>query len=1008
MEGLWRLPAPQDFTGRLDDLARLKALWDAPDTRRLAIQGDGGIGKSALLRRFLDTLNHDGLVWSYYHSTDTEALLDEVAQSLTGSTCKSRGLTRADEVVRLLSDRPYLLVLDGVERVQAAHGPIQDALLQYFLERVQCRVVFTTRIALEGVSHVTPYPLEGLTTEDSIQLLQIAANRKVKARIARLCGGHPLLLRLTQGAWPHVPVQPAFPGLTLRESHLIRLMSHYRKTLPELDGELLKLACLLREPVDQAELTETFANLDLSARRRGQIAERPEIVAAAIRRLSDAGLLVSNGRGGWMVHAAISQAFLSGTHARSGHLAIAGFLRDRQPSGHVGPHHLPVLEEFIHHLCAAGEAQRAYNVYVEMGSVARLVLEWAEYFRAERITRDVLAALERDAGLARPQPWVAMLLWPVAQPPYEVAPTPYHILARAEDLLHNVWRLASQGIYTRMPESRPLDRIARMYNDRALALDMLGDLDAASRHYRKALKLRRGMEQADAYRSVLYNYIENVRQRGYLPYACRLAERARRLTVMAGRATNEPEGWILLWYLRRLCGRTTLPIETVFPSPPMGTATVLITDILLREGRSREAHRLAFRTFVSVEAQDLRQTARLQGVLAGSQDLTFLDPRSLDRDDTELVAWARERGLRAFLVQALVASARLQIDPSLRDTRLKEALAIARHHRFRLLELDVRDLLGDPAVLDMAARPPIQYALHLAPAPSLPVAAVSSRHWPCPLEDAEYPGSDRPLPTLIQVQWSASLPSLLIPVAEDETGDYAAALQRMLDRYNVRDYAQAWHLMAHVAAAGYTRVAETALETLRRFNEYDPLLVELLAAAIHPHPQHIEAIRRHLRETGVGWHLRAVAHWQLGALLEAHGDWEAARKAYGEASGLGIPVRRPMIPEPACTVNLASLAESLERWRQFDAGKRYPHTLEELVPRWWARVPRCDLAGRPVFYRSNRYGTRFVLACRAHHARFDSTLGLLGTAPPSWPRPQGLGFQRLVEEVMGRFFGQKT
>ena len=118
------------FTGRAEDLAGLDD-WGRSGDPVMVVEALGGTGKSALTWQWTQDRAPDvigGLAgrlwWSFY---DGSASMTRFLQELRGYVSTLEKLPRlapadlADEVVAALRSRPYLVVLDGFERLLTAY-----------------------------------------------------------------------------------------------------------------------------------------------------------------------------------------------------------------------------------------------------------------------------------------------------------------------------------------------------------------------------------------------------------------------------------------------------------------------------------------------------------------------------------------------------------------------------------------------------------------------------------------------------------------------------------------------------------------------------------------------------------------------------------------------------------------------------------------------------------------------------------------------------------------------
>ncbi|HEX6903862.1 MAG TPA: TIR domain-containing protein [Thermoanaerobaculia bacterium] len=134
---LGRLPIPgPHFVGRDAELARLDAAWEDPRIHVLTFVAFGGVGKSALVARWLDRMSADGwrgatrvLDWSFYSQgtkdrvTSAEPFIDHALRSFgdpdpTAGSLHDRGVRLAG----LIRQERTLLVLDGIEPLQYPPG----------------------------------------------------------------------------------------------------------------------------------------------------------------------------------------------------------------------------------------------------------------------------------------------------------------------------------------------------------------------------------------------------------------------------------------------------------------------------------------------------------------------------------------------------------------------------------------------------------------------------------------------------------------------------------------------------------------------------------------------------------------------------------------------------------------------------------------------------------------------------------------------------------------------
>jgi tetratricopeptide (TPR) repeat protein len=198
---LGRLPIPSpQFLGREPELARLDAAWENPSTHVLTLVAFGGVGKSALVTRWMDRMAVDNwrgaarvLDWSFYsqgskdQNTSAEPFIDHALRFFGDPDPKAGSLyDRGARLAHLIRKERSLLVLDGVEPLQyppgrpEIEGRLKDPGLTALLKGLAagnlglCVVTTRERIAdLAGSPSTAPQlPLEELETGAAVALLR--------------------------------------------------------------------------------------------------------------------------------------------------------------------------------------------------------------------------------------------------------------------------------------------------------------------------------------------------------------------------------------------------------------------------------------------------------------------------------------------------------------------------------------------------------------------------------------------------------------------------------------------------------------------------------------------------------------------------------------------------------------------------------------------------------------------------------------------------------------------
>jgi tetratricopeptide (TPR) repeat protein len=231
------------FVGRRAELAELDAWADSAD-RTMVVEAIGGMGKSALTWEWANRaapLRMPSLAgrvwWSFYErGTSMKSFLRHALAYVTGrppdAFLRIHATELGERLVDALRARPYLLVLDGFERVLAAYhrsdkaqlrddripidarectNPRDGEVLRQLLRCAPSRVLVSTRLmpkaledartgrTLPGVQRIV---LGGLAPADTIELAAAAGVRGDETGLiafAEQFDRHPLLLRIACG-----------------------------------------------------------------------------------------------------------------------------------------------------------------------------------------------------------------------------------------------------------------------------------------------------------------------------------------------------------------------------------------------------------------------------------------------------------------------------------------------------------------------------------------------------------------------------------------------------------------------------------------------------------------------------------------------------------------------------------------------------------------------------------------------------------------------------------------
>lgn len=208
----------------------LSALRDPTGKTIVAIDGMGGIGKTALAREVaslaIEQNLFDQVVWEQAskeqvisnsilsEASDLDELFDAIARKIGAiNVVQMQGSEKEKRLQSVLARRRVLIILDNLETASINQREIADKFRNLL---GSSKAIFTSRIRFQGI--VFGIHLTGLSDTDAIQLVREEAEqkniKKVKSarteellEIVKATGGSPLAIKLVIGQLSHFPVQ---------------------------------------------------------------------------------------------------------------------------------------------------------------------------------------------------------------------------------------------------------------------------------------------------------------------------------------------------------------------------------------------------------------------------------------------------------------------------------------------------------------------------------------------------------------------------------------------------------------------------------------------------------------------------------------------------------------------------------------------------------------------------------------------------------------------------------
>ncbi len=418
-------PAPH-FHGR-EELVQGLAAWvsdlTSPD-RVWSLVAAGGTGKTAVVEKVVAGMRAgeaNVLVWSFYEQPDADAFLRECNQLFLGEDEGPAG-GRLERLERGLRDgRPHLIVLDGLERVQAdagggkVRGELSDHSLKLLLRAMaaglgRARALVTSRYPLVDLQDWTnrgyrDTSLDDLSPEAAVAVLRgwgVVGDDDALRVAAAQVGYHALSVAVL-GSYLHsfadgrIEAVEAFEldavtGDDPRAAKLARVLAYYAERLPEEERELLARISVFPRGV-------TIDLLGVLVDAGGEVAglllkAKPRLVAL-LGSLRARGLVFqyqSDEAVTWTAHPFLRERFrgLLGCPAERVFdvvaQALGAGLEKRPHTKPTDPATLDRYERLIEATRLAGREQEAFELYwYGLGAYEHLGWVLGEYERGYRI-----------------------------------------------------------------------------------------------------------------------------------------------------------------------------------------------------------------------------------------------------------------------------------------------------------------------------------------------------------------------------------------------------------------------------------------------------------------------------------------------------------------------------------------------------------------------------------------------------------------------------------------------
>jgi len=287
----YRTPPEPNFVGRKEMLKTISEWYNDPDVRVGALIGWGGVGKSALVRKWYDSLKKykirpDGIFWwGFNQNASFDLFLDELLRCVSQDEVRPKTI---DEKLRKIKDYihkgAYLIILDGLEEMQksesgAKFGEMKHTAFKELLHDLADSpkgglCLITTRYDLKDLDgwHGLSYKCRELTSLETSDALVMLRNRGVKGneddikKVIEDYKGHALSLTSVAGfVKKHydgdikmAPKVKFVLGNEKRFEDVHKLLDKYAEKMQESELVFLKIFSLFRGEVTKKEFAGVF------------------------------------------------------------------------------------------------------------------------------------------------------------------------------------------------------------------------------------------------------------------------------------------------------------------------------------------------------------------------------------------------------------------------------------------------------------------------------------------------------------------------------------------------------------------------------------------------------------------------------------------------------------------------------------------------------------------------------------------------------------------------------
>ncbi len=288
-------PPEENFVGRVEYLETITKWYKNPEVRIGALIGWGGVGKSALVRKWYDELEAnkirpDGIFWwGFYRNAFLEQFLNALLRYVSGGQIEPETITgtweKVERIKEYVGQGAYLIILDGLEQMQRSESRDEfgkmvnnefTELLHYLADVPKAKglCLITTRYRLKDLDDwenrgYKNQPLIDLSVADAMLMLKkrgVKGSDDDMTKVINRYKGHALSLTstaryLTRYYGDNIKQAPKVEfvlGDKERFKDVNKLLSRYAEKMSDAEREFLNIFSLFRQGGTERDFAEVF------------------------------------------------------------------------------------------------------------------------------------------------------------------------------------------------------------------------------------------------------------------------------------------------------------------------------------------------------------------------------------------------------------------------------------------------------------------------------------------------------------------------------------------------------------------------------------------------------------------------------------------------------------------------------------------------------------------------------------------------------------------------------